>query len=134
MAQTRVVRYVVGFDGFENVMNSLTTQANWVMSIVGVMFACACFYAVQVSEQKALIVSLTFAGTAALLAALRRSPLPLARYSSLFVGAITLTLAVLLVRSGLGYHNHALKVVIVIALFSGAGFLVWDSLKNSINS
>jgi hypothetical protein len=99
------------------------------MSIVDFIIACVCFYAIQNSEEKTIIVGPTFAGTASLITAIRECPLPLARYSSLFSGAMMLTVAVLLVRSGLGYYNHALKVVIVIILFSGAGFSLWYSLK-----
>jgi hypothetical protein len=110
--------------------NFVATRAKWTMSIVSLIFACVCFYAVRNSEKKALIVSLTFAGTASLITAIRECPLPFARYSSMFVGAIILTLAILLICSGLGYYNHSLKIVIVIVLFSGAGFFLWNSLKD----
>jgi hypothetical protein len=75
---------------------------------------------------KSTTVSLTVLGTTSLITALRESPLWLA---SLLSCAVALTLAVLLVRSGLGYYNHALKIVIVIVLFFGAAFFFWDFLK-----
>jgi hypothetical protein len=45
------------------------------------------------TEKKIFVVAFTFAGTASLIAAIKACPFPLARYSSILLSALSLTLA-----------------------------------------
>jgi len=96
------------------------------MCIVNVALACGIFYAVFSSEQKVSVVILTIAGAMSVITAIKECPIRLADHLPLVSGALALLLAALFIRSGLGYYNHGLKIIIVVLFFAFAAFSFWE--------
>jgi hypothetical protein len=104
----------------------LTDRPSWTMCIVNAALACGVFYAVLNSEQKVYVVILTIVGTMSAITAIRECPIRLADHLPLVSGALALLLAALFIRSGLGYYNQGLKIVIVVLIFAFAAFSFWE--------
>ena len=104
----------------------LTDRPSWTMCIVNVALSCGIFYALLNSEQKMYVVILTILGTMSVLTAIKECPIRLADLFPLLSGTLALLLTALFIRSGLGYYNHGLKIMIVVLLFVFAAFSFWE--------
>ena len=101
-------------------------RPNWNRCILNAAIACGIFYAVLNSEQKMYIVILATVGTISAMTAVKECPIRLADHLGLMNGAITLILAALLIRAGLGYYNYGLKIIIVVLCLAFAAFSFWE--------
>ena len=109
-------------------------RPSWTWFIVDVTAACVFFFVVMESVQKGNVVLFAVLGTSLAISAIRDCPVRLGNYVPSFLGFLMLFMSFLLIRAGLGYYNHGLKIAIAAFLIAAAIFFFWEQFTRKPHS